>query len=223
MLHIAIAGTEEGAKNFIDALHALGAEGSAVLEETDFSKYDGLILPGGADIDPELFGEENWGCRKIQRERDIRQMEIMKYFDEHNLPILGVCKGHQLINIYFGAKMCQHIPEFEAHQWLEQDQAHPSHCTPGCFLETLYGSTDFPINSAHHQAVITPAQGFTAIQWAHDGVLEAMVHNSRPIIGLQWHPERMCCQHRREDTVDGLPIFEYFLKLCQDVKQHDDP
>ncbi len=219
MLHIAIAGTAEGAKNFIDALHALGAEGSAVLEETDFSKYDGLILPGGADIDPELFGEENWGCRKIQRDRDIRQLEITKYFDQHDLPILGVCKGHQLLNIYFGAKMCQHIPEFEAHQWIEADQAHPSHCTPGCFLHHLYGSTEFPINSAHHQAVIEPAQEFTAIQWAHDGVLEAMVHDSRPIIGLQWHPERMCCQHRREDTVDGLPIFEYFLKLCQEVKQ----
>lgn len=218
-MHIAIAGTDEGAQNFIDALHLLGAEGSPVLEETDFTKYDGLILPGGADIDPELFGEENWGCRKIQRDRDIRQLEITKIFDRANKPILGVCKGHQLINIYFGGKMCQHIPEFETHQWVEQDQSHGSHCTPGCFLEALYGTTDFPINSAHHQAVIDPAEGFTAIQWAPDGVLEAMVHNSRPIIGLQWHPERMCGKHTRLDTVDGLPIFRYFLELCSQYSQ----
>lgn len=218
-MHIAIAGTQEGAQNFIDALHLLGAEGSAVLEEQDFSKYDGLILPGGADIDPELFGEENWGCRKIQRERDIRQLEITKIFDQANKPILGVCKGHQLINIYFGGKMCQHIPEYEVHQWVEQDQAHGSHCTPGCFLEELYGSTEFPINSAHHQAVIDPAEGFTAIQWAEDGVLEAMVHNTRPILGLQWHPERMCGSHTRPDTVDGLPIFRYFLRLCEQEAQ----
>lgn len=215
MLRIAIAGTPEGAKNFIDALHLLGADGYAVLDETDFSSYHGLILPGGADIDPKLFGEENWGCRKIQPERDIRQLEITKIFEETNRPILGVCKGHQLLNIYFGGKMCQHIPEFETHQWVEQDQSHSSHCTADSFLHELYGTTDFPINSAHHQAVITPAPGFIPIQWASDGVLEAMVHTTRPIIGVQWHPERMCGAHRRPDTVDGLPIFRHFLSLCQ--------
>ncbi len=215
MVHIAIAGTPEGAKNFISALHALGAEGSPVLEETDFSKYDGLILPGGADIDPELYGEENWGCKKIQRDRDLRQLEITKIFDEAGKPILGVCKGHQLLNIYFGAKMCQHIPEYEMHQWVEADQAHLSRCTPGCFLHEIYGRTEFSINSAHHQAVIIPAEGFIPIQWAPDGILEAMVHDTRPILSLQWHPERMCVEHRRPDAVDGLPVFRYFLNMCQ--------
>lgn len=216
MLHIAIAGTPSGAENFIDALHTLGAEGTAVLDETDFSKYDALILPGGADIDPELFGEENWGCRKIQRDRDIRQLEITKIFDEMNKPILGVCKGYQLLNIYFGAKMVQHIPEYETHQWVEADQAHGSRCKEGSFLHRIYGKTEFPINSAHHQALEVLAEGFIPVQWADDGVLEAMEHTARPIIGVQWHPERMCCKHRREDTVDGLPIFEYFLSLCQE-------
>lgn len=214
MIHIAIAGTPGGAANFIDALHALGAQGSPVLEENDFTTYDGLILPGGADIDPSLFGEENWGCRKIERERDVRQLEILKHFVDAGKPVLGVCKGHQLLNVYFGGTVCQHIPEFSVHQWIEVDQAHPSHCTPGSFLHQIYQQLDFPINSAHHQAIVTPAKGFEAIQWAPDGVLEAMVHQSRPIIGIQWHPERMCCTHRRQDTVDGLPVFRYFLELC---------
>lgn len=212
MLHIAIAGTDQGAENFIAALSLLGAQGHPVLEEGDFTKYDGLILPGGADIDPALFGEENQGSRKIERERDLCQLEILDAFVKAEKPVLGVCKGHQLLNVYFGGKLCQHIPEFARHQWIERDQAHGSHCAPGCFLEPLYG-LEFPINSAHHQAVRTPAQGFQAVQWAEDGVLEAMVHETLPLFGLQWHPERMCGVHRRADTVDGLPIFDFLLKL----------
>lgn len=220
MLHIAIAGTDQGAENFIAALSLLGAQGHAVLEETNFSKYDALILPGGADIDPALFGEENWGSGKIERERDVKQLEILDTFVKAEKPVLGVCKGHQLLNVYFGGKICQNIPEFQRHQWIHADQAHGSHCAPGCFLESLYGPT-FPINSAHHQAVLDPVAGFRAVQWADDGVLEAMVHETMPLFGLQWHPERMCGVHRRADTVDGLPIFSFLLRLIEgDVSLH---
>ena len=211
---IAIAGTETGSENFIAALRALGADGTAVLDETRFDTYEGLILPGGADIDPALFGEENHGSRTIERERDLRQLEILDLFVKAGKPILGVCKGHQLLNVYFGGKLCQHIPEYKTHQWIQHDQAHGSRSLPGCFLARLYGS-EFPVNSAHHQAVITPATGFRAIQWAPDGVLEAMAHTTLPIVGVQWHPERMCLSHRREDTVDGLKVFEWFLNLVK--------
>ncbi len=215
MPNIAIAGTPEGSANFIAALNALNASGTAVLNETDLSDYDGLILPGGADIDPALFGEENCGSRKIERERDVRQLEILDAFVKSKKPVLGVCKGHQLLNVYFGGKILQHIPEYAAHQWIGYDQSHGSYCKPACFLADLYGTQAFPINSAHHQAVITPAPGFQPIQWAYDGILEAMVHESLPIVGLQWHPERMCLTHQREDTVDGLPLFSWFLRLVQ--------
>ncbi len=218
MKTIAIAGTPEGAENFIAALDALGAKGKAVLEEADLSGFDGLILPGGADIDPALFGEENCGCRTIDRDRDLRQLAILDQFVTAKKPVLGVCKGHQLLNVYFGGRICQHIPEFETHQWIQHDQAHPSHCLPDCFLAKLYGTTEFSVNSAHHQAVITLANGFHPIQWAGDGVLEAMIHESLPIIGLQWHPERMCLRHRRTDTVDGLPIFSHFLTLTTEAQ-----
>lgn len=213
MLHIAIAGTDQGAENFIAALELLGAKGYAVLEETEFDRYDGLILPGGADIDPALFGEENWGSGKIERERDLKQLEILDVFVKAKKPILGVCKGHQLLNVYFGGKICQHIPEHEVHQWIQLDQVHGSRCLPDCFLAELYGGTEFPINSAHHQAILIPAEGFRPIQWGDDGVLEAMVHDTLPIVGLQWHPERMCGKHPRTDTVDGLPIFAWFLQV----------
>lgn len=214
MIKIAIAGTEEGAKNFIDALRPLGAEGYAVLEETNFDCYDALILPGGADISPDLFGEENNGSRKIERERDVRQLEITDIFVKSKKPILGICKGHQLLNVYFGGTVHQHIPEFQRHQWIEADQSHSSSCIPGCFLEQLYGTT-FPINSAHHQALGRIPDCFTIIQHSDDGVIEGMLHKSLPIIGLQWHPERMTGAHLREDTVNGDKIFEFFLTLIK--------
>ena len=211
MLNIAIAGTDTGAENFTEAFHRLGAQAAAVLETTDLSGFDGLVLPGGADIDPALFGEENRGSRLIERDRDLRQLEILDYFVHAGKPVLGVCKGHQLLNVYFGGKLCQHIPEHAIHEWIGTDQSHMSQCLPDCFLSELYGTTEFSVNSAHHQAVVVPAIGFIPVQWAPDGVLEAMVHETLPISGLQWHPERMCLKHRRTDTVDGLPVFQWFL------------
>ena len=214
MIKIAIAGTEEGAKNFIDALAPLGAKGYAALEEENFDQYDALILPGGADISPDLFGEEINGSRKIDRDRDVRQLAITDIFVKAKKPILGVCKGHQLLNVYFDGTVNQHIPEFKRHQWEEADQAHGSSCVSGCFLERLYGR-DFPINSAHHQALGKIAPCFTPIQYSDDGVLEAVIHTSLPIIGLQWHPERMTGAHLREDTVDGSSVFDFFLKVIR--------
>ena len=215
MPKIAIAGTPEGAANFIEALSPLDAEVYAVLEETEFDKYDGLILPGGADISPDLFGEENHGSLKIERDRDLRQLEIFDHFRAAGKPVLGVCKGHQLINVALGGTVCQHIPEYARHQWVQQDQAHGSVCTPGCFLSRLYG-TSFPINSAHHQSLGRIAEGFTIIQHSDDGVIEAMIHNTLPFIGLQWHPERMTGRHLRPDTVNGDKIFDFFLKVIRE-------
>ncbi len=219
MLQIAIAGTPKGSENFIAALEALGAAGVSVLEAPDAlaDACHGLILPGGADIDPALFGEENHGSTIIERDRDLRQLSLLDRFLKAGRPVLGVCKGHQLLNVYFGGKICQHIPEYATHQWMGEagDQAHGSRCLPGSFLAALYGETEFPVNSAHHQAVLTPAPGFRFIQWAPDGVPEAMVHETLPLTGIQWHPERMCLKHRRQDTVDGLPVFRWFLEQAQ--------
>ena len=216
MKHIAIAGTPEGAANFIAALEALRATGTPVLEGDD-RDYDGLILPGGDDIDPALFGAENQGSREIDRDRDLQQLQLLHHFVQAKKPILGVCKGHQLLNVYFGGGLCQHIPQYLQHQRIDgRDQAHAVRCEAGCLLEKLYGP-EFPVNSAHHQAVDTPAPGLRAVAWAEDGVLEAMVHESLPILGVQWHPERMCLQHRREDTVDGLPLFAWYLSMEQGV------
>ena len=92
---------------------------------------------------------------------------------------------------------------------------HGVEAAPGSFLEGLYGSA-FPVNSAHHQALGQVAPGLrVAARSQADGVIEAVEWPEKRIYGVQWHPERMSFALRREDTVDGRPIFDFFLGLCR--------
>ena len=81
-------------------------------------------------------------------------------------------------------------------------------------LHRLYGPI-FPVNSAHHQAVDRLGEGLETIAWAESGFPEALIHTQRPVLGVQFHPERMSFDQRRGDAVDGAPIFQYFMDLCR--------
>ena len=100
-----------------------------------------------------------------------------------------------------------------SHTHPQADQVHPVRAQPGSLLHTLYGPR-FSVNSSHHQAVDCPAPGLVLTLRAVDGVPEAMEHPSLPILGVQFHPERMSGPLLRPDTVDGAPIFRWFLALC---------
>ena len=124
--------------------------------------------------------------------------------------MLGICRGQQLINVGFGGTLIQHLPSSDRHAYEGSDKVHMSRVAEGCFLWDLYGEA-FPVNSAHHQAVDAPGEGIEVVQWSDDDVAEAIVHRALPVWGVQWHPERMCLAHRREDTVDGLRLFQWFI------------
>ena len=89
-------------------------------------------------------------------------------------------------------------------------------CEKG-FLYELYGDC-FPVNSSHHQGIKTLGKGLVPVAY-HGDVIEAVAHSKLPIIGVQFHPERMCLSYKRDDTVDGIKIFEYLLNLVSDVKK----
>ena len=109
-------------------------------------------------------------------------------------------------------RIIQELPTNILHQYTDWDQVHPSHALPGTVLQKLYGS-DFPVNSAHHQGIGSPGRDLFIIQYAPDDVPEAIIHKTLPILGVQWHPERMCFEHRRTDTPDGSLLLAYFLSL----------
>ena len=129
-------------------------------------------------------------------------------------PVLGICKGIQLINVAFGGTLIQDLSaeSLAIHAWAETDKIHISKAAPGTFPAQLYGSAP-RVNSAHHQAVGTVGDGLRIAQYGPDFVVEALYHERLPIIGVQWHPERMCFSYAREDMADGSHLLSYFLSL----------
>ena len=147
-------------------------------------------------------------------ELDRLQLFLLRSFLRKNLPVLGICKGMQLINVCLGGGIIQDLPTAGRHAYIGKDQIHPSHAEKGSLLHTLYGE-NFPVNSAHHQGIAEPGEDLIVIQHAPDGVAEAIVHTSLPILGIQWHPERMCFARKRPDTPDGSLLLARFLSLIR--------
>ena len=212
MKRVLIAGEKDKTLNYENAMKELGIFSETSLHVPDTFSYDGLILPGGTDIDPVLFGQCLNGSRFFDPELDRIQLAILKAFVLDKKPVLGICKGMQLINIYFGGDMVQHLSDSRIHEYIEKDQIHETTAIRGSFLEKLYGER-FRVNSAHHQAVDCPGQGIEYVQFADDGVVEGLRHSYLPIIGVQWHPERLCFHHRRQDAADGAVLLEYFREM----------
>lgn len=189
---VIIFGRKEDTKNYEDFFSRvpfLQVKTSLALEElTDCSL---LVLPGGGDITPAFFGEQNHGSRNIDTELDILQFQALEHCAGRGIPILGICKGMQAINVAFGGTLIQNLPTAYLHQYREGDQYHKIQTAPDCPLTAVFGS-EMTVNSAHHQGIgrlgtdLIPVQRCTL-----DGCIEALMHKSLPIWGFQWHPERL--------------------------------
>ena len=169
------------------------------------SRMDLLLLPGGGDIAPDLLHMENQGSRNIDRRLDRTQFAYFNYFLSEKKPILGICKGMQLINAGLGGTLIQDMGKTgnNTHACIKgRDNRHGCTYTPLekfeifpslSLLKQLYTSVAPPtlINSAHHQCVDELAPGLIAFSHADDGTIEGFIHRFLPIIGLQWHPERL--------------------------------
>lgn len=213
-LRIAIPGYAEETEHYFSALRHFGAE-PVIVTEPCTEGFDGLLLPGGGDIAPHFFGEENLGSREIDEPLDQLQLDACRAFYLAGKPVLGICKGVQVINVCFGGTIVQDLPTAAQHlpPAPHTDNVHANTAAEGSILHALYGAS-FPTNSTHHQAVNVPGEGLRATQWAEDGTIEAIEHDSAPIFGVQWHPERICFEGLREDTVDGSRVLQHFLELC---------
>ena len=195
---------------YIDILKAAGADPVSIYCPEVDTNYDGLLLCGGPDVDPKYYGEEIAGAEGMVPERDCAEWALIKAFLEAGKPIFGVCRGAQILNVYFGGSLHQHLSNAEIHTPFVPEVyiPHPVHAEPGSILEGLYGS-DFTINSHHHQAVKALGKGLK-ITACCDDVVEGFEHETLPVFAVQFHPERMI----KEDTVNGLPIFQYFVRQC---------
>lgn len=224
-------------QNCIDALVPYCDEVWASLEPEDVKNADVMILPGGLpDVNPALWGDENTGCSLIDDELDRLQLEMLDEAVKLKKPVLGICRGHQLLAVYFGATLCQDIKESRYHKFQPDDPLfHDTYCVDGTFINRIYGN-HIITNSAHHQAIdkLPNCLGVSQVWFSEnadraeiirqitdgtlknstdDCVIEAVYHKELPIIGVQWHPE-MKGKWVSKETV-SQKLYNYLFSLVK--------
>lgn len=202
--------------NYCAAVRSAGGEPKAGYCPPPDLSCAGLLLCGGGDIESSRYGQENRGSQPPDRERDRAELALFQAFYRAGRPILGVCRGMQLINVALGGTIVQDLPpdRRSRHTAPEGDLIHGVRARPDSLLHSLYGPA-FSVNSAHHQAVGRPGTGLRMAAWSEDGVPEAVDLPGYPLLGVQFHPERMAFGRSRPDTMDGARLLFRFLSACR--------
>ena len=189
---------------------------------------DGIVLSGGADIDPDYLGEEPLDCISINPRRDRQELTLVRMAVDRQIPVLGICRGIQVLTAALGGKLYQDIKTQHDRPCIEHSQTIarglPSHevkLEKDSLLYGFFGKETLAVNSFHHQAVKEVPAGFRVTALAPDGIIEGMESTSfRPILGVQWHPE--CFLLENDRTM--LPIFEWLVEqaslYCRARKFH---
>jgi putative glutamine amidotransferase len=162
---------------------------------------DGLLLTGGGDIDPAMFGEApHPTVHEVAPARDTLESSAVRIALDRRLPILAICRGIQLLNVVLGGTLFQDVGTDPGTQLLhsqEEPRDQPTHkvrVRAGSRLAETLGTDELEVNSMHHQAVKELGAGLVAVAWAPDQIIEGveMTDSSRFVLGVQWHPEELC-------------------------------
>ena len=170
-------------------------------EEAAMIPFDGLILLGGADINPFFYGESNRDTENISRDRDIVEWLLVRRAITADVPILGICRGHQMLAVASGGSLYQDI---ETETGLRHSRGY-THKLSGVDKPLAGRLPTWTVNSLHHQAVKTVPYGFKVTACSKDGIIESIW---RPgALGVQWHPELMIGSDKR-----WIKLFHWFFE-----------
>lgn len=206
---------------YADAIAAAGVEPRvvSVSEPVHLGGSAGLLLTGGTDVDPALYGEDPLpGTDEPDRERDAAERRLIDETLAADRPLLAICRGLQLLNVHLGGTLHQHLATAEHHVRRTQDRGLPAHTvaiTPGSSLATIAGCEAWFVNSRHHQAARDLGAGLSVCAAdPQDGVIEALELSGRRFaLAVQWHPENQASRDAGQRR-----IFESFanaLSLSQ--------
>ena len=218
--------------NYLDALQRVGltpvlvtpAHGSRDIDAL-LSICSGLVLAGGEDIDPSRYGEEPIPqLGPINPPRDVAEFRTLEAALERDLPVLGICRGHQLLNVFFGGSLYQDIgvATGEGHLHLQTtpwgSHHHDVTVERDSRLGRAIGRERMEINSYHHQAIRELAPTLEVTARADDGLIEAVESKEhRWLVGVQWHPERH--EAEAEDTDANLSLFQAFARVVSQEEE----
>lgn len=172
----------------MDAVYALPEEKLTV------DSFAGLVLTGGSDVDPALFGEASAADTDApDKERDVFELALLDRAMSMDVPVLAICRGLQMLNVHDGGSLIQHLDSSDAHRKRTRDKSEPAHdveIESDSLLARVCGATKCAVNSRHHQAVDRLGRNLRISARASDGVVEAVERpDKRFVLGVQWHPE----------------------------------
>lgn len=177
---------------------------------------DALLLAGGDDVDPKYFGEEKFNDTVVvDSVRDDFEMRLIPEFLKRGKPILCICRGMQILNIYLGGTVYQDLVEQCGFVHMDGKIRHEVITEPDTLLRKLFGER-FRTNSTHHQSLRDLAPGFKVAARSAEGVIEAIEHETLPIYGCQFHPERLTGEGWDERSPDFAPFFTHFISLAKE-------
>lgn len=176
---------------------------------------DGLLLPGGADIAPERYGQtptENSG--KPNAIRDEAEWQMLAAFLDTGKPVFAICRGMQFVNVFFGGTLFQDIKEKQQYRHMDffsrASSCHPVSIEPNSLLYRLWQTEKTEVNSMHHQAIDTLGKGLRISAKSGDGFAEAIETPEYPfLLGVQWHPEHMSRKSEQQQR-----LFDAFVREC---------
>lgn len=196
----------------------LGLETAAL--ESLCARLDGLLLSGGADIDPARYGEVRLPeCGDLELGRDDLELSLTHMALTRDLPILGICRGMQTLNVALGGSLYQDIatqrPEAALHAYTSLPRNHLAHSVVverDSRLHEILGAEELRVNSLHHQAVKEPGARARIVAWASDGIAEGLeAPEQRFVVAVQYHPEELV-----ETDALSRRLFAAFARACQE-------
>ena len=195
-------------QTYVRAVEAAGAEAVELPIGTPLlPDLDGLLLPGGADVDPTFYGEEmDEKVGPIDRDLDETELEMFKQARERELPVLGICRGQQVINVAMGGSLLQHLDDHDVRDRGRSHLAHAVEVDPGSELGRAVGEREIRVNSFHHQAISRVAPGLRQTAIGEDGTVEGVESDDGLIVAVQCHPEELTV-----DLAWARRLFERFV------------